>query len=255
MIVRRTTWTVLSSSRFRSFQPAKIQKGFHEVCTVFHLKAFACLGDLKTQKVYCVAFMSQHHHICLVQTGLHVFKIAHELFVWSLAHHVIHVTQEDRIFRRLCTFLHVRRRIRYQLVVAHVVDFLCAVNTPSHAHTWLLPRQPGACPSSCNLVPTSCGWLQRRCRLPQGSTQSAEGLHRPCTRSQTEVGGTTTSIFACSRCGESRPRDSRHILHQGWLRKFARLCCSITIRSGVPGSLSVAGRASIGPSTSSSICG
>ena len=27
----------------------------------------------------------------------------------------------------LCTFIHVRRRIGYQLVINHVLDFLCAV--------------------------------------------------------------------------------------------------------------------------------
>ena len=50
------------------------------------------------KKVGWVAFMAQHHHVCQTQTGLHVFKITHEMFVWSRAHHVIHVTQEDRIF-------------------------------------------------------------------------------------------------------------------------------------------------------------
>ena len=33
---------------FDFFQPVQIRKGFHEVCTVFHLEAPACLGDLKT---------------------------------------------------------------------------------------------------------------------------------------------------------------------------------------------------------------
>ena len=42
---------------------------------------------------------------------------------------------------------------------------------------------------------------------------------------------------------------------QSWLGKWVRLCCSLTVWSGMPGSLSVAGRASIGSSTSSSICG
>ena len=41
------------------------------------------------------------------------------------------------------------------------------------------------------------------------------GLRHPCTRSQTEVDAQTASIFDCSRCGESRPRDSTDILHQG----------------------------------------
>ena len=62
------------------FQPAKIQKGFHDVCSVFHLKAHAYLGDLKTQTVDCVAFIAQHHHISQIQTGLHVFNIADEMF-------------------------------------------------------------------------------------------------------------------------------------------------------------------------------
>ena len=95
----------------------------------FHLEAPACIGDLKTSKVYCVAFMTQHHHICQTQTGLHVFNIGHEMFIWSRAHHILHVTQEDRIDRSFCAFLQIRRRISDQLVVAHVVDFLCAVNT------------------------------------------------------------------------------------------------------------------------------
>ena len=30
----------------------------------------------------------------------------------------------------MCTYIHTRRRIGYQLVVVHVVDSLCAVNTP-----------------------------------------------------------------------------------------------------------------------------
>ena len=74
--------------------------------------------------------MAQHHHVCQIQTGLHVFKIAHEMLFWTCTHHVKHVTQEDRTVWSLCTFLHIRRRIGYQLVAVHVVDFLCAVNTP-----------------------------------------------------------------------------------------------------------------------------
>ena len=102
-----------------------------------------------------------------------------------------------------------------------------SVHTPGHAPTLLLPQQHRACPSSWSRAPTSRGWLQKRCLLPRGSTRSAEGLRHPCTRSQTEV--VAASIFDCSRCGESRPRDSTHILHQGWLGKCVRLCCSITI--------------------------
>ena len=59
--------------------------------------------------------------------------------------------------------------------------------TPGHAPTWLLLRQRGACPSSWSPAPLSRGWLQKRCLLPQGSTRSAESLHHPCTRNQTEV--------------------------------------------------------------------
>ena len=52
------------------------------------------------------------------------------MFFGTCNHHVIHVTQKDRIIWSLCTFLRIRRRIGYQLAVVHVVDFLCAVNTP-----------------------------------------------------------------------------------------------------------------------------
>ena len=90
---RPSTWI---GSRFRVFQPVKIHKGFHEVCTVLHLEAPACPGDLKTSKIDGVAFIAQHHHIRQIQIGLHVFTIAHEMFLWSRAHHVIRVTQEDR---------------------------------------------------------------------------------------------------------------------------------------------------------------
>ena len=83
--------------RFRLFLPAKIQKGFNVLCTVFHLEAPACLGDLKTQKVHCVSFVPQHHHIRPIQTGRHVIEIFHEMFVWSRTNHVIRVTRKDRI--------------------------------------------------------------------------------------------------------------------------------------------------------------
>ena len=62
-----------------------------------------------------------------------------------------------------------------------------SVHTPGHAPIWLLPQQHRACPSFWSRAPSSRGWLQRRCLLPRGSTQSAEGLRHPCTRSQTEV--------------------------------------------------------------------
>ena len=78
MTIQRSCWRELHhcrtsariGCRFRVFQPVKIQEGFHEVCAVFHLNAFACLGDFKTQEVDCVAFMAQHHHICQIQNGL-----------------------------------------------------------------------------------------------------------------------------------------------------------------------------------------
>ena len=57
-------------------------------------------------------------------------KIPHEMFFWSSANHVIHVTQEDRFMLSLCTFLHVRQRNGYQLVITQVVYFLCAVSLP-----------------------------------------------------------------------------------------------------------------------------
>ena len=61
--------------------------------------------------------MAQHLSLCQMHTGLHVFLITHEMFVWSRAHHVLHV------------FLHIRRRFGNQLVATHVVVFLCAEST------------------------------------------------------------------------------------------------------------------------------
>ena len=61
------------------------------------------------------------------------------------------------------------------------------VQTPGRAPTWLLLRQRIACPSSWSPAPSSRGWLQKTCLLPQRSTLSAEGLHPPCTHNQTEV--------------------------------------------------------------------
>ena len=81
-----------------------------------------------------------------------------------------------------------------------------SVHTPGHAPIWLSPQQHRACPSSWSLAPSSRVWLQKRCLFARGNTQFADGLPLPCTRSQT---------FACCRCGESRPRDSTHILFQG----------------------------------------
>ena len=63
-----------------------------------------------------------------------------------------------------------------------------SVHTPGHTPTWLLLRQRRACPLSWSPAPSSRVWLQRMCLLPRGNTQSAGGLHLPCTRSQTEVG-------------------------------------------------------------------
>ena len=92
--------------------------------------------------------------------------------------------------------------------------------------------------------------------VPRGSTLSVEGLHLPCTHNQTEVEVQLHRFLTVlDVVNQSCHRDSTHILQQGWLGKCVRLCCSITIWSGVPGSLSVARRASIGSSTSSSICG
>ena len=96
----------------------------------FISKPLRVLVVSRPKKVDCVVFMAQHHHVFQIQTGLHVFKIAHEMFLRTCAHHVIHVTQEDRIIGSLCTFLHIRLRIGNQLAVVHVVDFLCVVNTP-----------------------------------------------------------------------------------------------------------------------------
>ena len=53
------------------------------------------------------------------------------------------------------------------------------MNTPGHAPIWVLPQQHRACPSSWSRAPSSHGWLQKRCLLPQGSTRSAEGLRHP----------------------------------------------------------------------------
>ena len=53
------------------------------------------------------------------------------------------------------------------------------------------------------------------CVFPPGNTLSAEGLRLSCSRSQTVVVAPLQQIFDCSRCGESRPRDSTQILHQG----------------------------------------
>ena len=117
-------------SRFRVFQPVKIYKGFHELCTVSHLEAPACLGDRKTQQVDSVSIVAQNHHIRQLQTGLRVLKTTHEMFVWPCANHVIHVTSKDRLISPLCAFLHVRRRIGYPLVVTHVFEFERAVFTP-----------------------------------------------------------------------------------------------------------------------------
>ena len=263
LTIQRSCWRELHhcrtsariGCRFRVFQPVKIQKEFHEICVLFFTsKSLLVLVISRPPKVDCVAFMAQHHHICQIQTGLHVFKIAHEMFFWSRAHHVIQVTQEDRIFRSLCTFLHIRRRIGYQLVVAHVVDFLCAVNTPGHAPIWLLPQQHRVCPCSWSRAPSSRGWLQKRCLLPRGSTRSAESLRHPCTCRRTEVEPQlrrfTTVLDVVShvlgiRCTSCTRADSESVSD----------CAVITIWSGVPGSLRVAGRAGIGSSTSSSVCG
>ena len=126
---RGSTWI---GSRFRFFQLPKDSEGIRRALyCFFHLEALLCLScDIKTPQVDCLTFVAQHHHIRQIQTGLHVSKITHEMFFWSHANHVIRVTQEDRIFRSLCTFLHVRRRIGYQLVITHVVDLLCAANSP-----------------------------------------------------------------------------------------------------------------------------
>ena len=59
--------------------------------------------------------------------------------------------------------------------------------TFGHAPIWLLLRQRRACPSSWSQAPSWRVWLQKGCLFPQGSTLSAEGLHPPCTRNQTEV--------------------------------------------------------------------
>ena len=92
-----STWI---GSRFLVFQHGKIQKGCHAVCTVCHLEAPACHGDLTASKRLTVPPALRNTTTSVkykIQTGLHVFKIAHEMFFWSRAHHVIHVTQEVRI--------------------------------------------------------------------------------------------------------------------------------------------------------------
>ena len=59
--------------------------------------------------------------------------------------------------------------------------------TPSHAPTWLLLRQREACPSSWSWVPSSRGWLQKKCLFLRRSTLSVESLHLPFIHNQTEV--------------------------------------------------------------------
>ena len=71
--------------------------------------------------------------------------------------------------------------------VLHCLRVDKSVHTPGHAPTWLLLRQHRACPFSWSPVPSSRGWLQKRCLFPRGSTLSVEGLHLPCTHNQTEV--------------------------------------------------------------------
>ena len=57
-----------------------------------------------------------------------------------------------------------------------------SVHTPGHTPTWLFRQPRRACPSSWNQAPSSRVWLQKRCLLPRGNTQSVEGLHFSCGR-------------------------------------------------------------------------
>ena len=104
--------------------------------------------------------------------------------------------------------------------VAIVELFLClhvdkSVHTPGHAPTWLLLRQRRECPSSWSLAPSSRGWFQKRYLFTRGSTLYAEGSisHVPIIKLRLRYN--CIDFFDCSRCGESCPRDSTHILHQG----------------------------------------
>ena len=87
----------------------------------------------------------------------------HEMFIWSCANHVISVAQEDPIILSLKTFRDVRGKTGYQLVIAHVVDFLV----------------PG--------IPKPVGKILRPCRqaflqsqtLEESTVRQALALHTP----------------------------------------------------------------------------
>ena len=126
---------------------------------------------------------------------------------------------------------------------------------PSHAPTRLLLRQRKACPSSWSRAPWSRGWLQNKCLFPRRSTLSVEVLHLhvPIIKLKLRYNSFDFRLFSMWWFVSSG--FDTH-LAPGLTRKMIQIVLfSITIWSGVPGSLSVAGRASIGSSTSSSICG
>ena len=121
-----------------------------------------------------------------------------------------------------------------------------SVHIPGHAPIWLLPPPHRACTSPWSPAPSSRVWLQKRCLLPQGNTQSAEGLHLPCTRGQPEAEAQlrrfSTVLDAANHVLEIRRTsctraDSESVPDYAVPSQFDR---------GVPGSLSVAGRAGIG---------
>ena len=85
-------------SRFRVFQPVEIQTSKLLLILVISrpegFNVSPSLRNTTTSIKYRMVFMCS--------------KITHEVFLWSCASHVIHVTQEDRIIMSL--FLHVRPR-------------------------------------------------------------------------------------------------------------------------------------------------
>ena len=92
--------------------------------------------------------------------------------------------------------------------------------TFGHAPIWLLLRQRRACPSSWSQAPSWRVWLQKGCLFPQGSTLSAEGLHPPCTRNQTEV--EEQSFERTNTTATGLPRRAARLAHVPNCRLFLR---------------------------------
>ena len=139
-------------------------------------------------------------------------------------------------------------------------SFFVSVWTEAFVHQithtlWRFQQPRRACPSSWSLAPLSRVWLQKRCLFPRRNTHSAEGLHPPCSRSQTEVVG--------HHCVDFRLFSMWRVASSGFDAHFAQrltreMCQTVLIQHDlikVPASLRVAGRDGIGSSTSSSACG